>query len=232
LHVFFPQSQVDPGRLPPLLVVVTGKGPQPGGLPCRPGINCAATVAQSQADTSRLPLLLVVVTGKGPQRADYLTGNLEIFCLPRAAGTIRATPFPQSQADPGRLPPLLVVVTGKGPQRAGYLARLARLDLRRCAFRTAWLQPGDYPRLLGAADLGVCLHTSSSGLDLPMKVLKLRRRFGDITPTALLHIGCSVYELRASSSRLDSHEGADPSRDLPGFRVSESSCPAVSPVYY
>lgn len=142
---------------------------------------------------------------------------------PRHETLILHVLLPQSQVNPGRLPQLLVVVTGKGPQRAGYLARLARLDLRRCAFRTAWLQPGDYPRLLGAADLGVCLHTSSSGLDLPMKVLELRQRFGDITPTALHHIACSMYELRASSSRL--------SRDLPTAHP-ESLCPAVSPVYY
>ncbi len=70
----------------------------------------------------------------------------------------------------GELPRLLVVVTGKGPQQAWYVQRMRHLDLQRVAFRTAWLEAADYPLLLGAADLGVCLHTSSSGFDLPMKV--------------------------------------------------------------
>ena len=72
---------------------------------------------------------------------------------------------------PGR--DLLVVITGKGPQRALYEGRMRAMRLRRVRLRTAFLPADDYPLLLGAADLGVCMHRSSSGLDLPMKVLDM-----------------------------------------------------------
>ncbi|KAI3457565.1 hypothetical protein Pfo_014228 [Paulownia fortunei] len=67
-------------------------------------------------------------------------------------------------------PRLLFIITGKGPEKEKYEQKIRRLSLKRVAFRTMWLSAEDYPLLLGSADLGVCLHTSSSGLDLPMKV--------------------------------------------------------------
>jgi beta-1,4-mannosyltransferase len=76
-----------------------------------------------------------------------------------------------------RLPGILAIITGKGPEKEMYLAKIRSLEqegkLKKVTIKTAWLQSSDYARLLACASLGVSLHTSSSGVDLPMKVVDM-----------------------------------------------------------
>ncbi|KAF8320593.1 uncharacterized protein EI90DRAFT_3147152 [Cantharellus anzutake] len=91
----------------------------------------------------------------------------------------------------GKLPKLLMLVTGKGENRDKYMEKIIRLEIEekwewvRC--RSVWLSSGAYPILLGSADLGISLHSSSSGLDLPMKVVDM---FGCGLPVCALHFEC------------------------------------------
>ncbi|KAJ5929943.1 CAZyme family GT33 [Penicillium verhagenii] len=89
------------------------------------------------------------------------------------------------------LPDILAIITGKGPQKEMYLQKIEAFEaagkLTRVTIRTAWLSVSDYAKLLASASLGVSLHTSSSGVDLPMKVVDM---FGAGLPV----VGWSRFE--------------------------------------
>lgn len=69
--------------------------------------------------------------------------------------------------------PIVLVLTGKGPNRAAFERDIEQLNLRNVAVVFAWLPVQHYPPVLASAQLGICLHASSSGLDLPMKAVDL-----------------------------------------------------------
>ena len=83
-------------------------------------------------------------------------------------------------------PRILALITGKGPKRATFEAQVRHHEqagnLKSVNIKTTYLDDmSDYAKLLGIADLGISLHTSSSGVDLPMKVVDM---FGAGLPVA------------------------------------------------
>lgn len=86
----------------------------------------------------------------------------------------------------GSYPHLHLIITGKGPEKERFLRIIdeKKSDWKHITIETKWLEANDYPKLLAAADLGICLHYSSSGVDLPMKVVDM---FGAVLPVAAIH---------------------------------------------
>lgn len=74
---------------------------------------------------------------------------------------------------------LVVFITGKGELRDSFERRYKDIKSSRPEFADRirvcflWLPFKDYPLLLQAADFGLSMHESSSGLDLPMKVVDM-----------------------------------------------------------
>jgi beta-1,4-mannosyltransferase len=99
-----------------------------------------------------------------------------------------------------RFPQLVILVTGDGRRRAEFERRFAGLPAHRVQLRARWLEPGEYPSVVGSADLGLCLHRSTSGLDIPMKVADL---FGAGVPVCALDYGrCLAERVRHADNGL------------------------------
>ena len=87
--------------------------------------------------------------------------------------------------------PVVFIATGRGAARDAFVQEAARLPAGPVSVRTAWLPPEEYPVMLAAADAGLCLHRSSSGLDLPMKLVDMR---GAGLPALVLDYGPVLRE--------------------------------------
>jgi beta-1,4-mannosyltransferase len=110
------------------------------------------------------------------------------------------------------LPPLVILISGRGALRPFWEERLRRLDSARVRLRTLWLAPEDYPRFLGCADVGLCFHRSSSGVDLPMKIADM---FGAGLPVCAFDYGpCLAETLHHGENGLCFSGGEDLARML------------------
>jgi beta-1,4-mannosyltransferase len=118
-----------------------------------------------QLGSRRVPIVVAPTSWTPDEDFDLLLEALE-----RADRTLVAKRGKRSDESPD----LAVLLTGRGPMREVFEKRLARRVFARVAVRTVWLEPADYPTLVGMADAGLCLHQSSSGLDLPMKLADFR----------------------------------------------------------
>jgi len=72
-----------------------------------------------------------------------------------------------------RLPRLVCVITGKGPLKEYYEAKIKELRFSYLEVTLPWLSALDYAKMVASCDIGVSLHSSSSGLDLPMKIVDM-----------------------------------------------------------
>ncbi|KAG9393742.1 Glycosyl transferases group 1 [Carpediemonas membranifera] len=110
---------------------------------------------------------------------------------------------------------VVCIITGMGPMREAGMAKIASLKLRSARIYSAWLTAEDYPALIGSADVGVSLHTSSSGVDLPMKILDM---FGSGVPAISVHFK-TITELVSKSTGIVLE---------PGINVADQLCETLA----
>ncbi|KAK6045876.1 hypothetical protein COOONC_16619 [Cooperia oncophora] len=63
-----------------------------------------------------------------------------------------------------RLPIIVLIITGRGPLKEFYMEKIQRMKMEYVEIHTPWLESQDYPLMIATADLGVSLHTSTSGI--------------------------------------------------------------------
>ena len=64
------------------------------------------------------------------------------------------------------------------------MKKVSEAKLKYFDVKSIWLDSDDYPKLLSLVDLGISLHYSSSGIDLPMKVVDM---FSGCLPAASIY---------------------------------------------
>ncbi len=89
-----------------------------------------------------------------------------------------------NKIDKNKLKKVLFLITGRGPMRDSFMEKVEKSNLEIFIVKSIWLDSDDYNKLLNLCDLGISLHYSSSGIDLPMKVVDM---FSACLPAAAIY---------------------------------------------
>jgi beta-1,4-mannosyltransferase len=125
--------------------------------------------AEGALPGTRVPLVVCPTSWTADEDFDLLLEALE-----RTERALAPPKLAQTDAASEGGPRFCVLVSGRGTLRDSFETRLSRRRFSAVWVRTVWLAADDYPTFIGMADLGLCLHQSSSGLDLPMKLAEFR----------------------------------------------------------
>ncbi|KAJ7630390.1 mannosyltransferase [Roridomyces roridus] len=203
---FLPAS--DPPKSTPL-TTTTGSDPSPSAIIDPIYADVKAPVLRKDR-----PALLVSSTSWTPDE------DFSILITALGQYNVRAS------AAQGKLPKVLVILTGKGPLRDKYMSEVGELQKEwewvKCI--NMWLEAEDYPVLLGSADLGICLHTSSSKLDLPMKVVDM---FGCGLPVCALHFECLHELVKDGKNGLVFRDASQLTEQIETLLTGFPSCPRL-----
>ncbi len=144
----------------------------------------------TQSDLDRSALLVSATSWTPDEDFDLLLEAAQYLDRRIAEGDARKEKFPH----------LYIIISGEGRLRKSYEQRIASMNLRRIFIGTVWFSPEEYPLFLRAADIGLCLHRSSSRLDLPMKVADM---LGSGLPVMAFDYGaCLAERLRHEDNSL------------------------------
>ena len=127
-------------------------------------------------DTKNRPILMISSTSWTPDE-DF---NMLLNSFIKTEEMLKA----DKNTDINKLKKVLFLITGRGPMKENFMKKVNESNLELFNVQSIWLDSDDYPKLLALCDLGVCLHYSSSGIDLPMKVVDM---FSACLPAAAVY---------------------------------------------
>jgi len=68
---------------------------------------------------------------------------------------------------------LILIMSGQGPYKTYWKSKFEQTKFDQIKVIFKWFKTEDYPLIVGSVDYGICMHNSTSGVDLPIKILDL-----------------------------------------------------------